>query len=393
MSLPSASMHFMRPACGWVLGLVILFTGCAAPPEATPPSVPVAPAPPVHPLPVTQPSRAVPHRDRSGVGALHLVLEQMGRTCEVAHLTAEVAKLESSGMPHEEALAAHARRHGLWAHAQYGRLDRLADRVRAAMPVLVQLQDAERRADQRYFAVVDAYQVSNRILRLRTGDGLPLAISEGEFWRRWERVRFWMMTVGPPELGTWELSALEYVSRMQFLDAAGRFEEGDADAAKALLLEGNQADLCISVAVRERARGRAEAAEALFRRAMDKEGAYVRAANNLAYLLAEQGRDLEEAEQLARACVLREPTNPRVLDTLAFVLQVRGRWADALPLYERAHQRARHMVLPVRREIGLHLARAYLETGQPAEAARLARELLVMDPAILLPSDLSRLVP
>jgi len=258
---------------------------------------------------------------------------------------------------------------------------------------MVQLQDEAGRSQSRYFVLVDRYDTTGRVLRVRTGDGLPLAFSEGEFWRRWERVRFWMMTIGPPERGMWELSALEYASRMQFYDALGRYELGDLDAAKALLLEGKNCELCISIAVRERSRGRPEAAEALLRKVIAKGDSYVRAANNLAYLLAEQGRDLPEAEQLARTCVAREPTNPRVLDTLGFVLQTQGRWAEALPVYESAYLRARYATLAVRREIGLHLAQTYLALERRPEATRMTKELLTLDPNLLLPPALSALVP
>ena len=380
--------------------LIPLGSGCSTARSSRSLPVPVGSEPELLPKPeqapqslVVKPTRMVPRRDQKGVGALFLVLEQRGRTTDVSVLHSALAQMEDGGLPHEDALAVLAKAQGLWAHAQYGRLDRLAERMKPGISVMVQLQDEPDRIQSRYFALVDRYDTTGRVLRVRTGDGLPLAFSEGEFWRRWERVRFWMMTLGQPENGTWELSALEYASRMQFYDAMGRYELGDLDAAKALLLEGKNCELCISIAVRERSRERPEAAESLLRKVVAKGDSYVRAANNLAYLLAEQGHDLPEAEQFARTCVAREPTNPRVLDTLGFVLQTQGRWAEALPVYESAYLRARYATLAVRREIGLHLAQTYLALERRPEATRVTKELLNLDPNLLLPPALSALVP
>jgi tetratricopeptide (TPR) repeat protein len=369
----------IRPFCA--LLLLLLAGGCAttAPRHSGPASAVPTPT-------------SIPHRDNRGAGALLLVLAQLGRTTDVAVLERALDKLERFGLPHEDALAAVARSEGLWAHSQYGRLDRLAERLEAGIPMLVQLQDSPEKAESRYFAVVDRYDEKARVMQVRTGDGLPVTFPEGEFWRRWERVRFWMMTIGPPMSGTWTLSALEHVSRMQFYDALGLYDRADDDAARALLLEGRNADLCIAVAVRERARGRPAAAEDLLRRALKNDDGFVRAANNLAYLLAEQGRDLAEAEQFAHAAVLREPTNPRLLDTLGFVLQAQGRWAEALPLFERAYLRSRTMGVAIRRELGLHLAAAYAYLDRRAEGARVIQELLDREPGLLLPPTLAALV-
>jgi tetratricopeptide (TPR) repeat protein len=53
------------------------------------------------------------------------------------------------------------------------------------------------------------------------------------------------------------------------------------------------------------------------------------AANDLGYTLAEDGRDLERAESLARLAVGAEPANASFLDSLGWVLYKRGKLAEA----------------------------------------------------------------
>lgn len=59
-------------------------------------------------------------------------------------------------------------------------------------------------------------------------------------------------------------------------------------------------------------------------------------ANNYAYFLALQGRDLDKAEEYSRKSVEEYPENPTYLDTLAWILYLKGQYDDALQLQEKA---------------------------------------------------------
>ena len=59
-------------------------------------------------------------------------------------------------------------------------------------------------------------------------------------------------------------------------------------------------------------------------------------ANNYAYFLALDGRDLDKAEKYSRKSVEEYPENPIYLDTLAWILYLKGEYADALELQEKA---------------------------------------------------------
>ena len=60
------------------------------------------------------------------------------------------------------------------------------------------------------------------------------------------------------------------------------------------------------------------------------------ALNNYAYYLAIGGGDLEKAEQLSRKAVEAQPENPTYLDTLAWILYLKGQYPEALELQEKA---------------------------------------------------------
>lgn len=60
------------------------------------------------------------------------------------------------------------------------------------------------------------------------------------------------------------------------------------------------------------------------------------ALNNYAYYLALGGGDLDKAEELSRRAVAEQPDNPTYLDTLAWILYLKGEYADALEIQEKA---------------------------------------------------------
>jgi tetratricopeptide (TPR) repeat protein len=69
--------------------------------------------------------------------------------------------------------------------------------------------------------------------------------------------------------------------------------------------------------------------EQVLRELLRLDPSHASAANDLGYTLAEDGRDLEEAETLVRRAVQRVPGNASFLDSLGWVLYKRGRFDEA----------------------------------------------------------------
>lgn len=86
----------------------------------------------------------------------------------------------------------------------------------------------------------------------------------------------------------------------------------------------------------EEQRGRLDAAERAYRRALELEPSFPVSANNLAALLLDRGDSLEEARQLAAAAVAASPGTPAFLDTEAKVLARLGRYDEAIESMRKA---------------------------------------------------------
>jgi tetratricopeptide (TPR) repeat protein len=91
------------------------------------------------------------------------------------------------------------------------------------------------------------------------------------------------------------------------------------------------------------------------------------AKNNLAYLLAERGQDLNRALDLAQEAKAGLPDNASAADTLGWVLYKKGAPAAAVG-YLREAEGGSHAEDPTLNVIRLHLAMAYEANGEPDKA-------------------------
>jgi tetratricopeptide (TPR) repeat protein len=95
------------------------------------------------------------------------------------------------------------------------------------------------------------------------------------------------------------------------------------------------------------------------------------AANNLAWILAQQNRELDRALGLANKARELQPENPAVLDTVGFVHLARREYTDAITVLEHAQEIASfkgYSDQAVLSEVRHHLSVAYLRTGQTERA-------------------------
>lgn len=99
------------------------------------------------------------------------------------------------------------------------------------------------------------------------------------------------------------------------------------------------------------------------------------AANNLAWIYSEHGGDKDKALQLAQMAKEVAPDDPRISDTLGWILFKRGVHQRALALLKESAAK-----LPDNPQVQYHLGMAYAEVGDRA-SARQALELAVKSPA------------
>ncbi len=97
---------------------------------------------------------------------------------------------------------------------------------------------------------------------------------------------------------------------------------------------------------------------------LDEDPENALAQNNLAYILAERGEELQRGLDLARKAVGAEPDNPVFLDTLGWLYFKTGSYAEARDILEKALAGK-----PEEPEIHDHLAEVYRVLGDEAKAA------------------------
>ena len=81
-------------------------------------------------------------------------------------------------------------------------------------------------------------------------------------------------------------------------------------------------------------RGAIPEAQTAYEKALELNPRLAPAANNLAYLYSEHGGDKEKALELARVAKEVAPDDPRISDTLAWILYKRGVYERALSLLQ-----------------------------------------------------------
>ena len=84
--------------------------------------------------------------------------------------------------------------------------------------------------------------------------------------------------------------------------------------------------------------GRADDTVNEMRRVLAIDGDYTQALNYLAYLFAERGQNLEEAERLARKAMTLQPGDAFILDTVGWVLFKKGRIEESIQYLEAAYK-------------------------------------------------------
>ncbi|HMA67839.1 MAG TPA: tetratricopeptide repeat protein, partial [Desulfosalsimonadaceae bacterium] len=117
-----------------------------------------------------------------------------------------------------------------------------------------------------------------------------------------------------------------------------------------------------------------EQAQQQYRRAIENNPEFVPAVNNLAYLLAEEDKNLHEALRLAEKAKNLLPGNPLVQDTLGWVYVKLGLYDNAIREFMQSKQK-----MPDHPTIHYHLGVAYHKKGEVDKARKALSKALALD--------------
>ncbi|MCG8591752.1 MAG: tetratricopeptide repeat protein [Proteobacteria bacterium] len=179
------------------------------------------------------------------------------------------------------------------------------------------------------------------------------------------------------ELDPDDMQAYEQLATLYRL--TGRLQETIETYKKALEVRPNEGRLHHFLAVLYEVDGKPDLARQHYESAIENDSRLAVAKNNLAYLLAEAGDDLDRALGLAQDAKEQLPDSPNAADTLGWVLYKRGVPSAAVGYL----QEAEGGMDPSDQTIGLvrhHLALAYEANGEPEQAvSTLERALAELD--------------
>jgi Tfp pilus assembly protein PilF len=112
------------------------------------------------------------------------------------------------------------------------------------------------------------------------------------------------------------------------------------------------------------------------------------AANNLAWLQAEAGENLDVALQLAQSAVSVSPDTPEITDTLGWIYHKKNLPAQAIQQFERSVNKA-----PENAMFRYHLGLAYLQAGDIERGRVTLLRALSSKPGAKLAEDIKRALP
>ncbi|MEZ4577462.1 MAG: tetratricopeptide repeat protein, partial [Desulfobacterales bacterium] len=115
-------------------------------------------------------------------------------------------------------------------------------------------------------------------------------------------------------------------------------------------------------------------AEFHYRKALEINPEFAPAANNLAYLLAEQEKDLDQALRFAQTAAKILPDDPRVQDTLGWVYLKLGFYDQAVREFSDSIRQ-----LPDNATLHYHLGIAYYKKGDTRQAKTALEQALKLD--------------
>ncbi|MBI5783374.1 MAG: PA2778 family cysteine peptidase [Gammaproteobacteria bacterium] len=250
-----------------------------------------------------------------GPAALATVLNWSGVNVTPAELAPQVYLPERQGSLQLELIGA-ARRHGRIPYILQPQLESLLAEVTSGNPVLILQNLSLPWYPKWHYAVVVGFDLKGDNLVLRSGREERHEVPFKVFERTWRRSDYWAMVILPPDRLPFTAEEIPYVQAVAPLERMSRWTEAALAYATALERWPKSLAARMGLGNSRYALGDLRGAEAAFRQATQDHPKAAVAFNNLAQVLADQGR-LPEARAAARRAVeLGGPQSETFRETL-----------------------------------------------------------------------------
>lgn len=254
-----------------------------------------------------------------GPAALATVLNAAGASVTPEGLAPQVYLPERLGSLQLELMGA-TRQHGLIPYVLQPQLVDVLKEVEAGNPVLILQNLGVSWYPKWHYAVVVGFDLSQGEIILRSGPEARHVRSMQRFEHTWKRSGYWAMVTMPPERLPRTASEAQYIHAIVDFERVQRWHDATRAYETALTRWPHNLVGRIGLGNSRYAVGALSDAEAAYRQATRDHPDAAPAFNNLAQVLAEQGR-LTEAEAAARRAVeLGGPLGKRYEATLQDIL-------------------------------------------------------------------------
>ncbi|KJV34317.1 tetratricopeptide repeat protein [Luteibacter yeojuensis] len=155
---------------------------------------------------------------------------------------------------------------------------------------------------------------------------------------------------------------------------AGQFDAAAAAYDKALRVKPDDTEMLYARGLAYAEAGRVDQAVADFRKVLDMKPGDIEASNALGYTLADNNRDLPEAQTLLQAARSARPDDPSVADSWGWLQFRQGQLDQAESTLRGAWAKQKDG------DIGVHLAEVLWQRGEHDEARKVLNEVRRIDP-------------
>ena len=234
---------------------------------------------------------------RCGPAALAMVLNYWGKKISQEQLAKNLYLPNLRGTLTFD-LESYPRKFGFWTYSDHGNLPDLKEKLNNDVPVIVLLGTGPFFYRVYHYALVVGYWDEEGVVVMHSGKEKDCLMRNDIFLKKWKTSACWALVVCPPEKITWPLSKEEAHNLARFyFDAANRDLEQK---------------LFAKAAVR-------------YRKTIALNPEFADAYNNLAWVYAQQRRNLSEAINLVQKALKLNPAHKRYyLDTFRQIKKIQS---------------------------------------------------------------------